>query len=181
MKKTIVNPVIKDVATFLKTSAESGGKVSEIEFTLMPGGGNVLHYHKTYSETFTAVHGELGLKLGKSQEQVILKPGESYTVQPMQLHCFFNPGKEELRFNTKITPGHQGFENSLRILYGLAEDGMTDKNSIPKSLSHTAVVVCTSDMNVPGFLTFIFPLLKWIYKRAQSSGEERRLIARYCI
>ncbi len=181
MRKTIVNPVIKDVATFVKTSVESDGKFSEIEITLCPGGGNVLHYHKTYSETFTAVQGDLGLRVGKSEERIILKPGESYTVQPMQLHCFFNPGNDEVKFNIKIAPGHQGFENSLRILYGLASDGLTDKRSIPKSLKQTAIIVCMSDMNAPGLLTFIFPLLKWIYKRAQNSGEEQKLIARYCI
>ena len=52
MKRTIVNPIIKDTVTFLQTSQESGGKITEGEITLMPGGGNPLHYHKTYSETF---------------------------------------------------------------------------------------------------------------------------------
>jgi quercetin dioxygenase-like cupin family protein len=59
MKRHIVNPVIKDTATFIQTSAESNGTVSEFDFTLMPGGGNPLHYHKTYSETFTALQVEL--------------------------------------------------------------------------------------------------------------------------
>ncbi len=180
MQKTIVNPVIKDVATFIKSASESDGTVSEIEITLSQGGGNVLHYHKTYSETFTAVDGDLGLKLGKSEQKVILKPGESYTVQPMELHCFFNPGNEQIKFNIKIVPGHKGFENSLCVLYGLAKDGLTNNKSIPKNLTHTAIVICLSDMNAPGFLTLIFPLLKWLYKRAQNSGEEQRLITKYC-
>lgn len=85
VKRKIVNPIIKDTATFLQTSEESDGKVSDIEITLMTGGGNPLHYHKTYSETFTAIDGELGLKLGKKQTK-ILKPGETHTVEPMSLH-----------------------------------------------------------------------------------------------
>ena len=61
MKRTIINPVIKDIATFVQTAKDSNSKVSELEILLMPGGGNTLHYHKTYSETFIAVDGDLGL------------------------------------------------------------------------------------------------------------------------
>jgi quercetin dioxygenase-like cupin family protein len=179
MKRTIVNPIIKDIATFLQTSEESGGKITECEITLMPGGGNPLHYHKTYSETFTAIDGELGLKLGK-RDKKILQAGESFTVSPMSLHCFFNPTDKEIKFNVKLRPGHTGFENSLGILYGLAADGLTDNKTIPKSLKHTAIIVCMSDMNVPGFLTFLYPLLKRISYKAKKSGEEQRLIDKYC-
>jgi mannose-6-phosphate isomerase-like protein (cupin superfamily) len=180
MKRTIVNPIIKDTVTFLQTTEESGGKITDFDITLMPEGGNPLHYHKTYSETFTAIDGELGLKLGKKQTK-ILQPGEKYTVDPMSLHCFFNPTDKEIKFNIKITPGHTGFENSLRIIYGLAGDGLTNEKSIPKSLKHTAIIVCMSDMNAPGFLTLLFPLLKFIANKAKANGEEQKLIDKYCV
>lgn len=180
MKRTIVNPIIKDTVTFLQTSEETNGKLTEAEITLMPGGGNPLHYHKTYSETFLAIEGELGVKLGNNKS-IILKPGESYTVQPMALHSFFNPTEDEIKFNVRLSPGHTGFENSLRIIYGLASDGLTDKNTIPKSMKHTAIIVCMSDMNLPGLFTFLFPVLRLIANRAKSSGEEKKLIEKYCI
>ena len=179
MKRTIVNPIIKDTVTFLQTAEESGGKITEAEITLMPGGGNPLHYHKTYAETFTAIDGELGLKLGKRKTR-ILREGETYTVEPMALHSFYNPTDKEIKFNVRLKPGHTGFENSLRIIYGLAGDGLTDKNTIPKSIKHTAIVVCMSDMNLPGLFTFLFPILKLIAKRAKTSGEEQKLIDKYC-
>ena len=180
MKRTIVNPIIKDIVTFLQTSEESDGKITEAEITLMPGGGNPLHYHKTYSETFTAIAGELGLKLGNRKTK-ILREGETFTVEPMSLHGFYNPTNKEIIFNVKLKPGHTGFENSLRIIYGLASEGLTDKNTIPKSITHTAIVVCMSDMNLPGLFTFLFPILKVIAKRAKKSGEEQKLIDKYCI
>ena len=180
MKRTVVNPIIKDSVTFLQTAQESGGKITEIEITLMPGGGTPLHYHKTYSETFTAVEGELGIKIGKKDSR-ILQPGESYTVESMSLHSFFNPGDQEIKFNVKLTPGHTGFENTVRIVYGLAADGLTDKTSTPKKLTHTAIIVCMSDMNAPGLLTFLYPLLKLLAKRAKANGEEQKLIDKYCI
>ncbi|MEJ1241009.1 cupin domain-containing protein [Chryseolinea sp. T2] len=179
MKRTIVNPVIKDTVTFLNTARESAKRLTEIEITLLPGGGNTLHYHKTYSETFTAVDGELGVRIGKNERR-LLKPGESYTVKPMQVHAFFNPGKTTIRFNVKIQPGHEGFENTLRILYGLAEDGLTNEKSIPKSLTHTAVIVTMSDMSVPGLLTLLSPVLKWLAARASANGVEKQLLSKYC-
>lgn len=179
MKRTIVNPVIKDIVTFLQTAEESGGKITEAVITLMPGGGNPLHYHKTYSETFAPMEGDLGLKLGKKATK-ILKAGETYTVEPMSRHSFFNPTDKEIKFNIKLRPGHTGFENSLRILYGLAGDGLTNNKSIPKRLKHAAIIVCMSDMNVPGFLTLIYPLLKRMANKAKADGEEQKLIDKYC-
>ena len=179
MKRKIINPVIKDTAVFLRTSEESGGKVSDIDFYLMPGGGTPLHYHKTYAETFTAIDGDLGISIGKKQSK-ILKPGETYTIAPHSLHSFFNPNDEEIKFNVKIRPGHTGFENSLRILYGLAEDGRTNKKGIPKSLKHTAIVVCMSDMNVPGLFSLFFPFLRRLAKKTKTKSEEKKLITKYC-
>ena len=180
MKRTIVNPIIKDTAIFLQIAEESGVKISDIKITLMSEGRNTLHYHKTYSETLTAIDGELELKSGKKDTK-ILKPGESYTFEPMSLHSFFNPTNKGIKFNVKIKPGHTGFENSLRIIYGLAEDGLTNKKSIPKSLKHTAIVVCMSDMNVPGLLTLLYPILKLVANKAKANGEEKKLTDKYCI
>ena len=180
MRRTIVNPIIKDTVTFLQTAEESGGKITEANITLMPGGGNPLHYHKTYSETFTAMDGDLGLKLGKKGTK-ILRAGESHTVEPMSLHGFFNPTDKEIKFNVKLSPGHTGLENSLRILYGLAADGLTNNKSIPKRLKHAAIIVCMSDMNVPGLLTLLYPLLKRMANKAKTDGEEQKLIDKYCI
>lgn len=179
MKRTVVNPIIKDTATFLQTAEETGGKLTEIEVTLMPKGGNALHYHKTYSETFTALEGDLGIKLAKGKS-VILKPGDRYTVKPMELHGFFNPTEMEIKFNVKLNPGHTGFETSIRILYGLAGDGLTNKSTIPKSIKHTAIIACMSDMNAPGALSLLFPLLRYYARKAKENGEEQRLIDKYC-
>jgi quercetin dioxygenase-like cupin family protein len=179
MKRTIVNSVFKDTVTFIKTSAETNGQFTEAELTLRPGGKNPAHYHLTYSETFTAIEGELGVGLAKRRKK-ILKPGETYSVDPKNLHFFFNPNDREIKFKVVLKPGHEGFENSLRILYGLTEDLLVNKKGIPKSLQHTAIILCLSDMNLPGFFTLISPLLKRIAKKAKDSGVEQQLTDRYC-
>ena len=78
----------------------------------MPGGGNPFHYHTTYTETFTALEGELGLYAGKKQ-RIVLKPGETYTVQPKQLHRFFNPGNTENKFKVTLNPGMKEWKMHL--------------------------------------------------------------------
>ena len=179
MKRYITNPLIKDTATFIQTSAESGGSVTEVDLTLKPGGGNPFHYHKTYTETFTPLEGDLGLYAGKNQK-LIIKPGETYTVPANKLHRFFNPGETEIKFKVTLHPGHEGMENALRIIYGLAGDGLTNKNSIPKKISHLAIIAYTSDMNVPGLPTILFPLLKRIAKKAIAKGDYQKLLDIYC-
>lgn len=99
----------------------------------------------------------------------------------MSLHSFFNPTDKEIKFNVKLRPGHTGFENSLRILYGMAADGLTNKKSIPKSIKHMAIIVCMSDMNLPGIFTLLSPLLKLIANKAKTKREEQNLIDKYCI
>ena len=172
MKRTIVNPIIKDTVTFLQTSEETGGKITDLELTLLPKGGNVLHYHN-YSEKFTAIDGELGLVLGKSKQKKILNPGETYTVPAMALHNFYNPIDREIKFGIQVEPGHQGFENMLRILYGLASDGLTDKESKPKNLTHMAIVVTMAELNAPGLLTFMAPFFKILAKRAKKNEKNK--------
>lgn len=87
MNRTITNPELKETSTFLQTAAQSGGTLSEPETTLLPGGGNPLHYHTSYTEKFTALEGELGLELRKRQK-LILKPEKSYLIKIGEVHRF---------------------------------------------------------------------------------------------
>ncbi|RDC66244.1 cupin domain-containing protein [Adhaeribacter pallidiroseus] len=176
--RTIVNPIFKDTATFIKRAVETDGKYSECEVTLLPGGKNVPHIHRKYSETFTALEGNLGVKAGG--KTVILKPGETFTVPIGVVHYFFNPGPETIRFNLVLSPGFEGFEYMLRILYGLAQDGQTDKKGLPKSLALTALIAEMGDTSLPGIFVLLAPLLKFLAARARKRGEEERLMNRYC-
>ena len=179
MKRKIINPVIKDTVTFLQTSRETDSLVSELECTLMPKGRNFPHYHKTFSETFTAIDGALGLRLA-GKKTMILQPNETYTVQKNQVHSFFNPGNHEIRFNIRITPGHEGFEQTLRILYGLAADGLTNHKSVPKSLQHIAIIGNLSDSYLPGLMKILSPVFNHLAHKAKRQGLEKALIEKYC-
>jgi len=179
MKHVITNPEIGDSVTYVHTAKETNGATTELEVVLQPGGGNPLHYHRSYDEIFTAIEGDLGVGFQKGKT-IILKPGESYTIKGRQVHRFFNPGDTVIRFRDTLHPGHEGFENHLRILYGLAADGMTDRKKKPKKLKHLAIIAVMSDTLMPGILSLAMPLLRVIEFWARKSGEEKALIDKYC-
>src|ERR1041385_7981819 len=94
-ERRIYNPVQKDSVTFLKTSSDTNGEYTLVEVELASGGGVGIHYHKTYSEKFDCIEGELGVQLGKEIYQ--LKPGEAATALPNINHRFFNSTKKGCR------------------------------------------------------------------------------------
>jgi mannose-6-phosphate isomerase-like protein (cupin superfamily) len=178
INRTIVNPLFMDTAMFLETSAETGGYHSLLEFTLQPGGKNFSHVHRDFTETFIAVRGILGLQL--ADETVLLKPGDSFVVLKNEVHNFFNPGKEELLFRIKLSPGHEGMENALRIAYGLARDGRTNKKGIPRNIYEMALLMEMSDSYSKRIASVIKPLFSLLAKRAKRKGTEKLLMDKYC-
>lgn len=177
-QRTFINPIVRDEVTFVNYSSETGGEFTEIDCLLMPGGGNPPHYHNAYAEIFTAVEGALGLQVGK--RTMLLQPGQSATVDIGTVHRFFNSGNDPVRFHALVKPGHHGFENTLRIVYGLARDGECRKDGTPRSLIHLAVLMMMSDTRIPGPMKLLTPLLRFLAKRARRKGIEAELIRRYC-
>lgn len=177
-KRVFENPLIKDKVTLVKTSRETKGAYTLIEVELLAGGGNSMHYHSSFAEEFTALEGVVGIDLKK--EKLKLLPGQSATAPKGKLHRFYNPGNETIRFLVKLTPGHERFENGLKIAYGLAADNKTNKNGIPKNMSHLALLLTMTDTSLPGFISVIQPFLKWKAKQAVKKGIDRELVKLYC-
>lgn len=177
--RTIVNPVIRDSVSFVELSSETGGMYSWVRIYLAPGGSNELHYHQRFEETFTCVHGTLGLQVGT--RTVELLPGQSATAKANEVHRFFNPSADQpVMFDVMITPGSPGFERMLQVAYGLAADGLTSDKGIPKNPYHTALIVKWGDTNMPGVLSLLEPVLRWMAARAEKNGTAQALIDRYC-
>ncbi|MGH2553010.1 MAG: hypothetical protein ACRDEB_04800, partial [Chitinophagaceae bacterium] len=59
MERRIHNPIQKDTVTFLKTFADTNGECTLVKVELADGGGVGLHFHKTYSESFECLEGEV--------------------------------------------------------------------------------------------------------------------------
>jgi quercetin dioxygenase-like cupin family protein len=178
MARRIYNPVQKDYATFLETSAETTGERTLIEIELAPGGGNVPHYHQAFSERFEVLEGELQVQLGSGVQRLL--PTHSATAPINTLHCFSNPTDQPARFLVELRPGSTGFEQALQIAYGLAADGKTNAQSIPRNLYHMALLFDMGESNLPGIMALLTPVFRWLAARARKLGIEKSLIEQYC-
>ncbi|KAH6680552.1 hypothetical protein B0J14DRAFT_557900 [Halenospora varia] len=172
-RRNLTNPLIKDRITIEKYGHETNGEYTLITASVLPGGGTPLHYHNTYEEHLTPVKGTLGIVLGT--ETKMFKEGETAVVPKGTLHRFFNDSEEEVVFSGKVIPAHEGFEKSIYIFYGMAEDaearekGLIDNKGLPTSV----VTLCLlGDMGE-------MPLIKTLAAYARWSGEEERLLKKY--
>jgi quercetin dioxygenase-like cupin family protein len=180
MKRTINNPFLKDTVTFMRTSAESGGAVTELEATVMLGASSPPHFHTTYDETITALEGRILIQLSKGEE-VELTAGQSYLIKAGQVHGLRNITEAQVRVRSRITPGSQGFEDALRIMYGLASDGLYNERKMPRSFQHFAVCASISDTRLPGLAAMLNPLIDIVARFARWRGVEQRLRRKYCV
>ncbi|QMW05005.1 cupin domain-containing protein [Spirosoma foliorum] len=175
--RTITNPVLKEDTIFLEISRESDGRHTLVDVLLAPGAGTPMHYHTDFSEEFTCLEGELSLKIDK---QIIrLKRGKSVSAPARCKHRFFNQSGEPCRFQCRFTPGFPGFEQTLQISYGLARDGKTTAQGIPKNPYALGYLVLISETRMTGYLGLFQPLFNWLGRQALKNGVAADLQRRY--
>lgn len=177
MERKIFNPIQKDYVTFLKTSDETNGEYTLVEVELADGGGVGIHYHKTYSEKFECISGEVLVQLGKTIH--VLKPGQSATADPNINHLFKNRSGATCKFKVELRPASKGFEQSLQIGYGLASDGLYDKKGFPKDRLALAWLFEISESNLPGWMSVLEFILRKQAKRARAKGIDKELLKKY--
>ncbi|MBC7875270.1 MAG: cupin domain-containing protein [Ferruginibacter sp.] len=177
MERKIYNPVQKDQVHFLKTHADTNGEYTLVEVELADGGGVGLHYHKTYAEKFDCLEGEVQVKLGKKIHT--LQPGQSATASQSIHHLFRNRSGKPCRFLVELRPASRGFEQSLQVGYGLANDGLTKSNGFPKDKLALAWLFDISESNLPGWMSLFEFILRGQAKRARKKGIDRQLIEKY--
>jgi quercetin dioxygenase-like cupin family protein len=177
MERKIYNPIQQDQVIFLKTHADTGGEYTLVEVELADGGGVGLHYHKTYAEKFSCIDGEVQVKLGKSLHK--LMTGESATAEPMVNHLFRNRSSKPCRFTVELRPASRGFEQSLQIGYGLANDGLCKPNGFPKDKLALAWLFDISESNLPGWMSIFEFILRKQAKKARIKGIDKQLTERY--
>jgi mannose-6-phosphate isomerase-like protein (cupin superfamily) len=178
IKRVFVNPAYKDKGTLLESAEETGGRYTLAELEVYPGGGNHMHIHKAFEETFIGVKGRLGLVLNGTKRY--LYPGESITVPKNAPHRFFNDGDTPAVCHIRFVPGHDGFQKGIAIAYGLASDGMSDSKGTPKKLIHLALLVRMTDTYPVGPLALLVPLLRMMSNTKRARQMEKELVEKYC-
>ncbi|KAH7342750.1 RmlC-like cupin domain-containing protein [Rhexocercosporidium sp. MPI-PUGE-AT-0058] len=180
-RRTLTNHVVKDHAYFEKYGAETNGAYTQVRVTVAPGGGTPLHYHGSYEEHLTCTNGLLSCVVGK--KTLTFTPGETAVIPIGTRHRFFNASETgDLKFVGKVIPAHEGFEKSVYICYGLAEDGKCDEKGLPKNFVHMCLVADLGDMRFPGFMLVAGlgnMIVRVVAAYGRWSGEEERLMKKY--
>lgn len=126
------NPVTGERFVIRLGTHETGGERLIVDIYVRPGGAvAVEHIHPTLDETFTILKGRVGIAIGG--ESSIAEPGRRFQVPRGTAHNWWNAGDEEAHLMVEITPAAR-FEAMIRNLFGLAQDGRTDRKGMPNLL-----------------------------------------------
>jgi quercetin dioxygenase-like cupin family protein len=129
---TLRNPVTGEVIRFVEAAADTGGEYVLVEVVVESNGAvAAAHVHPYQTETFEILEGEVTFKAGK--DTIVAKAGETVRVDPGTPHTFWNAGETDARFRTEIRPALQ-FESLIETMFGLANDGKTNRKGMPNPL-----------------------------------------------
>jgi quercetin dioxygenase-like cupin family protein len=130
--QTIENPVTGELVTFVKTSADTGGELVEIDVVVQPDGYvAATHVHPSQEERFVVCSGVLEMKLRK--QTIVARAGDVILVPAGTPHRFENAGDEPAHFSCEVRPA-LGFESLLETMFALAADGKTNRKGMPNPL-----------------------------------------------
>ncbi len=176
--RTIDNPVTGERATYIETSRETGGARSVIDLEVRPGGGVPVHRHAGHDERIEVLEGEIEVTIEGARRR--LTAGQCLVIERGTVHAWRNPAPDrQLRFRGMMTPGHPGFENVLRVLFGLARDGEVRRNGVPKRFSDVGLLIDLDPSLLAGMLRLVAPLARWSARRASGRLRADELLSRY--
>lgn len=161
----------------LMQSALAGATVSELEMSVAPGTGTPAHAHHQFAETFTVLDGELTVTV--SDQTLVLRTGDSATVQPGQSHGFQNKTANVCHIRVKLEPGNARFEEAMLVYYGLMRDGLASRSGTPKRIGDLALFLHLSDSNMVGAGRIVQPVVNWLAQQAIRRGRLAELRNRY--
>ncbi len=166
------NPVTGDRTTILTSPLTGQAGPLRFRTTLPPGAaGSPVHRHGRLTESFAVEAGTLAFWTEGHWER--LNAGDSITVHPGEAHGFRNDSDADVTFVCTVAPG-DGFERFLRIMTGLAVEGRTRADGMPRSLAAMALAIRHADLTLaalPGWAQQ--PLLAILARQASKQGLDR--------
>jgi hypothetical protein len=148
-----------------------------MEVSIGPKGGVPLHYHERFSETFKVIEGELNIQVGKVKMK--LKHGDHATAPTNTNHRFYNTSGKPVRFTVELTPASEGFENVLRIAFGLAQDVKAGPNGMPNSFVHNGIILNMGEGSFVGLFSILERVFRYFGHSDKARKIEKELLDKY--
>ncbi|MFW5468575.1 cupin domain-containing protein [Knoellia sp. CPCC 206435] len=143
----IENPVTGERITFVRTSAESGGALAEMDLDLSPSAFLAAeHLHLRQEERFDVVQGRIRLRC--RGDESVHGAGESVVVPAGAPHAWAPDGDKGARVRLTFTPG-AGIEDFFDEFFRHGREGRTNAKGMPPLLV-TARLGLAHDMYLPG-------------------------------
>ena len=134
----IENPITGERITFLNTTQETNGEPLRFEDVLPPGFSLPEHFHPHQEERHEVLSGTLRGRVGGQERDYA--EGERVVGPAGVPHAWRNlSSDQELRIISEIRPP-LAFETIFETTFGLARDGKTTKQGIPKNPLQLAVL-----------------------------------------
>ena len=128
----IENPVTGERAVVRLGTEKTGGESKMVEVFVKPSGAVTgEHVHPAIEERFTVVRGRVGFRLGG--RETIAQLGQRLHVPAGTAHDWWNAGEEEAHVVVEISPAER-FEEMVRNLFSLAQDGKSNSKGMPNLL-----------------------------------------------
>jgi mannose-6-phosphate isomerase-like protein (cupin superfamily) len=130
--EVLENPVTGERAIVLTDPFEHPDQVLVSHLYVEPGGRvAAAHLHPNLRERFHVISGRVGFQVGAEQRE--LGPGESAEIPPNTIHDWWQVGTEEASVVVEVDPGIR-FVQLVGTMFGLARDGKSTKDGLPKPL-----------------------------------------------
>jgi quercetin dioxygenase-like cupin family protein len=117
----IENPAARMKLRLVRTAAETGGELLEMEATYEPGSVEPLeHFHPKQDEHFEVLAGAIEAKVGDERRR--LSQGDTLDVPAGTVHAMWNGGEDAARVTWQTRPAMRT-EEFFRIVGKLAQEG----------------------------------------------------------
>lgn len=151
--ETIGNKKTGETLTMVISEQENGGTRQLYQVRLPPRRPSPpLHYHLKFTETFSVIEGALDIYLGCERKHIVLHPKENFTADIRQIHTFAN-NRDSWTTMTVDTRPAGGVVKAFQLAYGVANEGGSSQDGLPKNLLARIVFVRTSEGFCRGFLS----------------------------
>jgi quercetin dioxygenase-like cupin family protein len=115
--QTVENPATGERVTFIRTSADTGGELLELELVWPREGQRAPeHVHPEMEERYEVISGAARLRI--AGEEIAAGPGDVVTVAPGTPHLAWNPTPQEVRLKVEFRPALRWEEFVERLFAG---------------------------------------------------------------
>ena len=115
--ETVINEATGERVTFVKTAAQTGGELLELELVWpLPGQRAPAHVHPEMEERYEVLEGTAAFRVG--DEETTAQPGDVVAVPPGTVHLAWNPTEDPVRLKVEFRPALRWEEFVVRLFAG---------------------------------------------------------------